>query len=690
MRLFRSRVPAPWVALFALFVLAGRTPAQLTFNLTYQDVGVGFNDPSVGATRQATMTAAANYIASQIDARGTININFDPSNTQNGVGFLGQMGTSFFLTNGFSNGLVFQRATTGSVAGTGSSDGSGQFNFANDVNWNNGTGQPSFQQFDLFSVALHEFTHAMGFSTRISSTGQGAQGNPLGSLDTYSTYDRFIKRGSTNQFLTNTPSASFNTSGASVADLTSNDLFFDGPITRAANGGIPVKLYGPSTFEPASSLSHVDDSAGANAVMRRALTNGTTRRQYQNFELAMLIDFGWNTFNWNNGVTGNWADNVSSATNSRWQNIDNQNMLSPVGSITPNVVLKFGGGSFNQYTSTNNLPANPFQVMRLVLDSTLNAPNTNTIAGNRLQFGTSIGVQPQIQQNNSGAFNITTPITVTAPGLELTGNGTGLVTLGGVIDGGGAINKTGTSVFALSGTNTYTGNTTVTAGTLQLTGTGSLAASPRITVGNSPGSTAIFDTTGVAGGAFALAANQTLAGHGTVTGPVRIVAASTISPGTSPGTLTVNGTVTFAPNGIYVWELNSVSGSATTQDRLTIGGTLDLSTLSSANRFTIAVTSLTPSNAPGNVSDFLNLQTYQWTLATFSTLGGTFDPNLFTVNSSSFTNAILPTSAFTVSQAGNSLFLNYAPVPEPVHILFVAVIGAGVWRVRRRRVTSPR
>jgi hypothetical protein len=148
--------------------------------------------------------------------------------------------------------------------------------------------------------------------------------------------------------------------------------------------------------------------------------------------------------------------------------------------------------------------------------------------------------------------------------------------------------------------------------------------------------------------------------------------------------------VTFAPNGIYVWELNSVSGSATTQDRLTIGGTLDLSTLSSANRFTIAVTSLTPSNAPGNVSDFLNLQTYQWTLATFSTLGGTFDPNLFTVNSSNFTNAILPTSAFTVSQAGNSLFLNYAPVPEPVHILFVAVIGAGVWRVRRRRVTSPR
>src|SRR5207248_811929 len=116
-------------------------------------------------------------------------------------------------------------------------------------------------------------------------------------------------------------------------------------------------------------------------------------------------------------------------------------------------------------------------------------------------FGTSIGVQPQIQQNNTGAFNINTPITLTAPGLELTGAGTGLVTLGGGVDGAGAINKTGTSTFALSGANTYTGNTTVTTGTLRLTGTGSFAASPRLTVGTAAGSSAVFDTTGVTGGA---------------------------------------------------------------------------------------------------------------------------------------------------------------------------------------------
>src|SRR5439155_24643662 len=181
----------------------------------------------------------------------------------------------------------------------------------------------------------------------------------------------------------------------------------------------------------------------------------------------------------------------------------------------------------------------------------------------------------------------------------------------------GAISKTGTSTFALSGANTYTGNMTVSAGTLRLTGTGSFAASPRLTVGTAAGSSAVFDTTGVTGGAnsvggsFALASGQTLAGHGTVTGPVRIGGTAAVSPGTSPGTLTINGAVTFAPTGSYVWELNSITGTPTTQDRLTIGGTLDLSPLSAASRFTIAVTSLTPSNTPGNVSDFSNLTIYQ-------------------------------------------------------------------------------
>lgn len=170
MHRIRARVPALWAALLALFVFAGASPAQLTFNLTYLDsAGVGFNDATFGATRQATMAAAANYIVTQLDARGTINIQLDPSNTQilpPNMDFLGRMGTFFIDQNGYSNGSVFQRATTNSTPFS-PPDGFGQFNFANNINWNNTTNLPTMQQYDLFSVALHEFTHALGFSSRL-------------------------------------------------------------------------------------------------------------------------------------------------------------------------------------------------------------------------------------------------------------------------------------------------------------------------------------------------------------------------------------------------------------------------------------------------------------------------------------------------------------------------------------------
>jgi autotransporter-associated beta strand protein len=68
------------------------------------------------------------------------------------------------------------------------------------------------------------------------------------------------------------------------------------------------------------------------------------------------------------------------------------------------------------------------------------------------------------------------------------------VLVGTPILGGGSLNQTGSGVLTLSSTNGYTGNTTVSSGTLALTGAGSISSSAQVTVNN-----ATLDLSGVTG-----------------------------------------------------------------------------------------------------------------------------------------------------------------------------------------------
>src|SRR5262249_20184990 len=138
-------------------------------------------------------------------------------------------------------------------------------------------------------------------------------------------------------------------------------------------------------------------------------------------------------------------------------------------------------------------------------------------------------------------------------------------TFSGPIQGAGGLAMTGAGIQTLAGVNSYTGNTTITSGTLRLTGTGSIAGSSRVTVGTAQGSAAVFDVSGVTGGANfangmpALASGQTLAGHGTVVGPLAIVGGSAVAPGTSVGTLNV-GDMTWRGGGRYDFEVAGSTG----------------------------------------------------------------------------------------------------------------------------------
>lgn len=136
--------------------------------------------------------------------------------------------------------------------------------------------------------------------------------------------------------------------------------------------------------------------------------------------------------------------------------------------------------------------------------------------------------------------------------LTLNGSATGLLQLSGTINTGGAtagsttINATliGTSaiVFAgpwpcyLNGTNTYTGNTTISnSGTLVLGATGSISNSPQIAIMN--GST--LDVSAIS--SFALSSSTTLKATGSGQ-PATIIGGATVGLGSQPILLTYDGT----------------------------------------------------------------------------------------------------------------------------------------------------
>jgi autotransporter-associated beta strand protein len=119
------------------------------------------------------------------------------------------------------------------------------------------------------------------------------------------------------------------------------------------------------------------------------------------------------------------------------------------------------------------------------------------------------------------------------------------------ISGAGGFTQSGTGKVVLSSTNTYTGPTTVAAGTLVITG-------------------ALSGT-----GQVAVEEGATLGGTGTVAGPVAIGAGGGLAPGASPGAFVMNNGLSIAAGGTLYAEINgTVAG--TDYDQLIVSGTVDI------------------------------------------------------------------------------------------------------------------
>lgn len=259
---------------------------NVVWNFTYQDVilsnGIGFDGPS-GATARATIDAVAAYLSSILEHTATVDFHWNASQTD-ATGALASAGP--FLTGvsaGFNGGDLFTHIVTGVDPNGGTPDAQGTVDFGYD--WHLDHTIPAvFPQFDFFSVALHEITHALGFMALTNASGASQIGGDVRAI-----YERHMET-ATRDLFANAGAGQFL---GIASDLTGGDggVFFKGPITLAAYAS-GSRLHAPGTFVPGSSLAHTDVSIAA-SPMNAAIGAGANKRVFTDPDLRILADLGY-------------------------------------------------------------------------------------------------------------------------------------------------------------------------------------------------------------------------------------------------------------------------------------------------------------------------------------------------------------------------------------------------------------
>ena len=240
-------------------------------------------------------------------------------------------------------------------------------------------------------------------------------------------------------------------------------------------------------------------------------------------------------------------------------------------------------------------------------------------------------------------------------------------TFSGVLGGTGTnennfgLTKSGNSTLTLSGTNTYTGATLISGGTLKLDATGTIDNTSEVSLGTVGAFDVSLKSLGYTVG--------TLKGSGNVTGALTV--STQLAIGNSPGTTNFSSGLTL-DSATYVYEMTGgVAPGAGSADLGNVVGTLTITA--------------------GSILDLVELGTYtvgnKFTLFGYGTLSGTFDG---LANNATFLDDLANTWQIKYDDASaganggtGTNFVTITAVPEPAAALLGGLGLLGLLRRRR-------
>lgn len=255
-----------------------------------------------------------------------------------------------------------------------------------------------------------------------------------------------------------------------ITDSSAGDrLVVTNPGGLTINGG-DVNLFVPGsttafTANGVYNLIGYSGTIGGTGVSALSVLNSVAGKSYAFGENAGFVTLAVTTVGstpsfWNIDADGNWP------VGGNW---------APGGA--PNSAgasANFGGGGAT-ITAPRTVTVNSAQTVGSIA---FNSAQPYTIAGpSAITLNNGAVPTAEITSTN-GSHTISAPLAVVSSGTQITvTNSTDTLTISGPISGNTTLSKLGPGTLVLGGANTYTGATTVFAGTLQISGNGSIGSS---------------------------------------------------------------------------------------------------------------------------------------------------------------------------------------------------------------------